>query len=221
MYVLRVLALVAVGLLAGIPLGAQGGIVVDGNQVLTGGSSCDPGQSLVGFAADGSAICACLPSLTQCSAACTDLSTDAANCGACENACGVDQQCRDGHCRECDVWEQDCSEVSEACYVNLSGDTTLCATPFTEEGAGQQGDACTFINGCAEGYGCVLQNDVTTPTGLECAHFCDLELTFPSDPDAFCAAEAGAGFRCVRASDFYSNVESDDVAFCVGPEWFS
>ena len=90
----------------------------------------------------------------------------------------------------------------------------MCVVSVAENGSGLQGDDCEFLNGCAKGFGCVLING--DATGSECAKFCDVEQSYP----ATCEIDAGAGFRCVRSTDFYSNAVTIGISFCVGPEWF-
>ena len=202
------------------PLHAQSGISVEGKKVLVGDVACPAGQSLIGFSTDGSEHCICGPGLTQCTSSCTDLASDSQNCGACENDCPVGVPCREGRCRECEVFSQDCSDPGAACYFFPPGGFSACAVPIFN-GTGQQGEACTFANECAPSFGCVLPDDVSNPAGFECALFCDPMMTYPSDADTFCASQVGAGFRCVRITDLYSDIEdAEDVAFCVGPEWF-
>jgi hypothetical protein len=214
---LSILALAAFAPLA--PLLGQGGISVNGDQVLTGDVQCPAGQTLTGFLSNGTEVCACGPGLTQCTTACTDLRADPLNCGACDKECSAGTLCVDGRCRGCDVFTQDCATEGETCYFIPSIATSVCATAF---GTGTQGDACEFINSCAEGYICFLPNDVENPTGPACARTCDADRTFPVTPNEFCSSEVGAGSRCVRAPDFYADIgdEASDIAFCVGAEWF-
>ncbi|MDF2696401.1 MAG: Tryptophan synthase alpha chain [Labilithrix sp.] len=40
----------------------------------------------------------CGKALTECNGSCRDLSSDAANCGACDTACAADDQCTSGEC---------------------------------------------------------------------------------------------------------------------------
>lgn len=215
MVVLSLLALTV----SGLPAGAQGGIVVDGDRVLTGGTSCATGQSLVGFSSDGSALCACLSGREQCTGACVDLDSDAAHCGECDKACSVGAACIDGRCRGCDVWRQDCPS-GQACYYKVDRDETLCANDVVVAGQDEPCDA-SFFNECSGGYGCVLPDAVppNPPTGNVCALFCDPDVT-RSDPDAYCSVNAGADYRCFRAVDVWSGNVGEDVAFCAGPEWF-
>ncbi len=189
------------------------GIVVDGKRVIVGGENCSSGAALAGFQADGTPVCTCLSGFTQCTDTCVSLMTDPANCGACDSTCSQEEACVQGHCRACDLITQSCPDSGEACFAMLLQDKTACFTPYPENDSGMQGDDCQYFNGCAEGFGCVL--DTTYSGILECARFCDIDRSYPT-----CESEVGAGFRCVRASDFYSNVEADDIAFCVGPEWF-
>ncbi len=58
---------------------------------LPGGTTCQNG------------VCACPAGQTLCGGACTDLTTDAANCGQCGNACATGASCVSGTCKTCTV----------------------------------------------------------------------------------------------------------------------
>lgn len=111
----------------------------------------------------------------------------------------------------CDVLLQNCPGITDACYLSFSTGSTVCATPFIETPPAQQGDACSFLNGCAAGYNCILSNVPINPTGLDCALSCD-----PITPNTGCDA-AGAGLTCVQINQFYSNSNEtpDEMGMCV------
>lgn len=187
-----------------------------GKSAIVTGVSCGAGATLIGYQNDGALDCACLPGFSQCGESCPDLMNDPANCGICGNVCSSGSDCTQGVCRACNVITQSCTEPDEACFLNLSVDLTQCNAPFLENGDGMQGNDCSFVNGCAKGFGCVLLNSIDNVTGTECARFCDIDRSFPAP----CETDAGAGFRCVRAAEFYSDFNESGIGFCVGPEWF-
>jgi len=105
--------------------------------------------------------------------------------------------------------------VGEACYVTIGTHATVCAPPFT---MATQGIACQFLNGCASGYSCILNNSPTNITGLDCAFICD--ATRSSGPT--CADGPGASFQCAQINLFYANAGNipDAIGMCVDPvEW--
>lgn len=90
-------------------------------------------------------------------------------CGdAIDNDCSgvADEAC-------CDVFLQNCGGV-EACYYNIFSNSLSCATPFGEP-PGEQEDPCSFVNACAEGFGCTLciPPNCDFPQDLVCAAYCD------------------------------------------------
>ena len=196
----------------------RGEIVVDGKQVLVGGAVCAAGRVLVGFDVDGNPQCPCFPGFAECGGPCADLSSDPANCGTCGSACDSGSACVEGYCIECSLAEQDCAMPGDGCFTSLTTALTVCEASLPTDPPGEQGNSCMFINDCAEGFGCVLPN--AAMTGSVCARFCDPDRTFPFTGDEVCASEAGMGFRCVRATEFYSDGIGPHVAFCAGPEWF-
>jgi len=119
---------------------------------------------------------------------------------------------------ECDALVQDCPEPGEACYVSNQGDpiVTSCANEVFPGAV--QGAACGFINGCAEGYSCILtDNDPNNPTGLECAFHCNALAGSPTCDDG-----PGPAFDCRAINDFYGNVSTApaNLGMCVDPlEW--
>ena len=198
----------------------------DGLPVVVAGQQCGPGQAVIGIDVDATLICDCFPGFAECMAGCFDLATDVGNCGACERTCPESfggGPCLGGVCRPCDLVSQDCPVAADACFwaPGTPFMDTACVPPVPASGDGMQGDDCqSFLNGCAEGYGCALLNEVGNPgAGIQCARFCDPDdLTGPNG-NSRCETDAGAGFLCERATDFYSELppSAADVGFCVGP----
>lgn len=205
---------------------AGDGLVLDGNEFssVLPGQMCTPGAAVVGVDVDGNIVCACFlgTGLTGCPDGCVDLLTDNNNCGACSEVCTGGDSCYRGKCNECELVTQDCVATDEGCYVALGTGETMCAVEVLENPPATQGNLCSYLNGCAIGYGCVLVDSPTSPSGMECARFCDPDDLSGPNGDSRCDADAGTGFVCVRASDFYTSGadESFFVGFCVGPEWF-
>jgi hypothetical protein len=155
-------------------------------------------------------------------------------CSVAPDSCGVDATCvhvnnifdddNVGFCNPpCDVFAQDCLN-DEACYILITrpGAPTVCAPARTEPGGaapGLQGEACSFINTCTKGYGCLLNNAPMDATGLECAFLCDAAMS--GGPT--CATEGpGPQFVCRQINMFYGDVPDvpDEIGFCVDPTEF-
>ena len=94
-----------------------------------GGGTCDDGT------------CDCPDAKTLCGGSCVDLATDAANCGACGNACDTGE-CVHGACI-C-VEPGDCNGC--VCALGIEGDTA-CAGGLTADG-------CTLDEDCPLGSFC-------------------------------------------------------------------
>ena len=143
-------------------------------------------------------ICSTTPDSCAMGSACTVYSgvfADQTNTGVC-----VD---------DCDAITQDCTVPGDACFLSIASGQTTCAS--VQFPSNTQGDACMFINGCAEGFGCVLNNDPVMPTGLECAQFC-----------ATAASTCSAGFNCCEIRSFYADAPDvpAGLGMCVGvTEW--
>jgi hypothetical protein len=81
----------------------------------------------------------CPPGQTSCNGACTDTTTDAANCGKCGNACGNGQSCKAGACvAPCPQGQTACNGACK----NLSTDVNNC---------GACGNACGNAQTCKAG----------------------------------------------------------------------
>jgi len=103
----------------------------------------------------------------------------------------------------------------DSCYVLVTQETTAC---FLVAGTGTQGDACAYLNACAAGYSCILNNDPVAPTGLDCAFICDASAS--GGPT--CADGPGAAFRCFQINQFYTDLSGlpDRYGMCIDPaEW--
>jgi peroxiredoxin len=81
-------------------------VCVDGVCVGGDGSGTAPG---------GLPPCDCPPGETCCDGACTDLNTNAAHCGRCDQACPPGQQCCDGVCKDLELDPQNCGECGKRC----------------------------------------------------------------------------------------------------------
>ncbi|MGB8223745.1 MAG: hypothetical protein WCF10_14255, partial [Polyangiales bacterium] len=112
----------------------------------------------------------------------------------------------------CDPLAQNCPDAAKACYLNPSGGAAQCANPFLGQGSGQQGDPCTYVNGCAKGYGCALNDDPVNATGVTCAFYCD--STGTSGPA--CSDGPGASFTCAELNTFYGDANAPaGVGICI------
>lgn len=122
----------------------------------------------------------CPEYLLVCDGACTDPSSDAANCGACGSACDVGQECRVGRCRDsCEEPETLCSD---GC-VDTQSDADNC---------GSCGAQCAPGARCSQGEcsatGC--------PPGLQrCGDVC-VDTATDAEHCGECFAECDAGMRC-------------------------
>lgn len=103
----------------------------------------------------------------------------------------------------------------EACYLVVSQETTVCGPPMESE---TQGDACQYMNGCATGYSCALNDSPGVAAGLVCAFVCDASRS--GGPT--CAEGPGATFRCAQLNLFYPELSAtpDEYGICIDPvEW--
>src|SRR5262249_44845244 len=117
----------------------------------------------------------CNQGLTVCNGICRNLQTDAANCGACGNACPMGHQCVQGACKG-NGCGQGLTQCGNAC-VNLQTDAANC---------GACGQACAQGQQCTQGN-CVQQG---CGQGLtQCGNAC---VDLNSDPQN-CGA---CGFAC-------------------------
>ncbi len=103
----------------------------------------------------------------------------------------------------------------EACYVYFQPQMSVCASPA---GTGTQGVDCQYINDCATGYSCALNNSPVNSTGLTCAFICDASRS--GGPT--CLDGPGSTFRCAQINLFYANASylPDNYGMCIDPvEW--
>lgn len=153
---------------------------------------------------------ACLAGLAECSGRCVDLSSDAANCGACSNTCGLGSECRDGICMyPCPAA---CYGPSRVCCndvcVNVSSDNANCGGCWIEcpEGSVCRDGRCaveTCPIPCPAGYTCCIDTCVDTSSDIRncggCGVACDERI---SDGcfEGYCscrgALECGEDSRC-------------------------
>jgi len=123
---------------------------------------------------------------------------DRENLGACEETCNlITQDCVDG----------------EACYLDLSSGAALCSPPSSGAESREQGDDCEFVNDCPLGYGCALNDDPVSPTGLVCAYYCD--AAGGGGPACTDTEGPGAGFGCESLQDLYTGLP-DSIPTAVG-----
>ncbi len=109
-----------------------------------GTCACGAGSPCAGDTGDGH-YSAC------CGGACTDLATDAADCGGCGIQCGPNQHCEAGACA-CNPPFEDCDhDPSNGCESNPDTDTTNC---------GACGTLCARANAMSQCVGgmCMLQS---------------------------------------------------------------
>jgi len=104
------------------------------------GSSCASGVCLLTAPPAGVSLIDCAAQgLTDCGGFCTNLSSDASNCGACGNSCALGGYCQGGSCTglACPDGLTDCGV---GYCVDLNSDPNFCG-------------GCQY--GCFEGYSCV------------------------------------------------------------------
>ncbi len=134
----------------------------------------------------------CSATETLCGDACTDVRTNALNCGSCGHACGSTEACVAGVCvLNCPAGQQACG----AQCVTLSADVMHCGACETACGAGQVCSAGVCANSCGAGLvdcngSCrSIQNDPTACGA--CANQC------ASGPNSSAVCAAGqCGVRC-------------------------
>jgi Stigma-specific protein, Stig1 len=140
----------------------------------------------------------CGEALTECNGSCRDLSSDAANCGACGATCAEGKQCTSGECvakstpRESDADAPDSGEecpagqvlCGEAC-VDLLSDSANC---------GVCGQVCESDKTCSQGA-CVEE----CPAGqVHCGGAC-VDLLSDSVNCGACANVCESGKTCTQA----------------------
>ena len=210
-------------------------------------TGCDPGEKCT-FVQDSenpeefSALCRPDGSVQSGNACTLDPGTGFDDCvaglfcsgGACEEICSAEpDSCPSGfRCAQLAIFldspglgvcEVECDPLSvpsgcsagEACYILATQGTSACATPIETY---KQGEACNYINACASGYNCSLENSPVSPTGTDCAFICDAS----QGGGPTCAQGSEPSYTCVQINQFYANVEDlpDAYGMCVDPiEW--
>ena len=127
-----------------------------------------------------------------------------------DNDCDGNADCDDDDCVNalncflCDPLIQNCSDETEACFVNVGQGSSLCGPPASEVGnetPGQQDDTCTFLNTCEKGYSCAAPS----PDYLSnrCAYICDAS----GSGGAACDDVGGPGseYTCVAINNFWQD----------------
>jgi hypothetical protein len=85
----------------------------------------------------------CLPGQTMCGNTCTDLTSDAANCGACGNACPMGQTCNFGQCGGGGGTMTGCAGTLD-CIANVCAPTDVQCQMTCLNNATQQGQQLLF-----------------------------------------------------------------------------
>ena len=118
--------------------------------------------------------------------------------------------------RPCDLFGEPCELEAHDCFMitvdnpeeDLRSGDAMCLEPGTLT----QGEACSFLNECAAGFGCVLgrtSSDVT----LVCTQYCDASsMGGPTCP---------SGFDCRQINTTYNNTGGvpDAIGFCTPDGW--
>jgi hypothetical protein len=177
-----------------IPVGGVCGFGEPGPQ---GADNCLPG----GFCLDGLCTPICAPG--------------GAGCTGADQACIVHGGVFDDHglglcTRLCEPLAASCAS-EQGCYLRLGTGQATC------HGGGSlgQGEACTYIDACAPGLGCVLLDDDAQRT--LCTAFCD-PATAVTASGQTCAQVLGMGApACVAINRFYSDTPDvpDDIGMCI------
>lgn len=155
------------------------------------------------------------------------------NAGVCTPICHeTDAVCAEGVCQDymgvfddregvgaciptCNLITQDC-DGAEGCYLSLTTGSATCSATASGAETKMQGDDCDLINDCPVGYGCHLNDDPVSPTGLVCAYYCDAAGS--GGPSCTDTEGPGAGFGCISLQDLYSGLPAsipDAVGICV------
>jgi hypothetical protein len=176
------------------------------------GQICPQGSALVGFDSLGDILCDCFPDYSFCTDECVDLQANPDHCGSCGVVCTSPDICSSGTCEQCDPAVQNCPDVAEACYTNITNSTKFCSAPTATAG---QGEACSAYDSCSPGYGCAVLN--AAQDSLLCVRFCDPDDLSGPAGDARCSSEISPDHSCVRATEYWGDLEPsmDNVGFCL------
>lgn len=125
----------------------------------------------------------CPTGLVECSGLCVDILSDAYNCGACSNSCGLGSACRDGLCRypceaTCHSTQGCCNDV---CVYTNSDDHNCGGCGITCPGGSTCRDGQCVVETCPipcpAGYTCCIDTCVDTSGDLSncgwCGFICD------------------------------------------------
>ena len=163
-------------------------VCVDGQCVGGDGSGTDPG---------GTGACTCPPGQTCCDGACTDLNTDEAHCGRCDQPCPQGQTCCEGECKDLDRDPRNCGECGKSCPADLVCTNGTCVEkcPPAEKKCGgaccKAGETCESGE-CVSDSGCAGCSDIPWgPFDLTC---CDGECSTTLIDTGNCG---GCGRACV------------------------
>ncbi|MEZ4570631.1 MAG: hypothetical protein R2849_09955 [Thermomicrobiales bacterium] len=126
-----------------------------------------------------------------CQGGCTNLDTDANNCGGCGQACAPGQQCCNGVCLDILSNASNCGKCGNACPEGEGCINGICTPPV--EGACVGCDETDLANYCCDGVCLDLLNDVQNCGGCGLACFsgqicCDGVCLDPTDDDQNCGA---------------------------------
>ena len=167
------------------------------------GQSCGPYGVCV------AAACECPSCVTMCGAWCSDLTTDASNCGACGVAC-TNGFCSAGHCVACGANTQICCPGS-SCDVGLVCSNGSC-TPCGSDGQPCcSGQSCLPGTVCSSGGTCVACGNPPQPccVGGACSAgaYCTAGACAPCGAagQVCCPGQTMCGSVCVDTNTDVSN----------------
>ena len=151
----------------------------------------------------------CVTSQALCSAACIDIWSDVANCGACGGVCLATESCCTGVCADLQTDEANCSSCGNACNagegccagscIDVSSDVTNCGTC---------GNTCPMGNNCCAG----ICSDPTSDeancngcgnacnTGEGCCSSACIDVQADTSNCGDCGVTCGAGENCCSGS---------------------
>ena len=165
-----------------------------------------------GICTAGECQAGCSILLTSCFGKCTDLSTDAENCGKCGRVCGLDDVCEQGDC------SLPTGSGTPTCSTGLADCNGICVDLTTaDEDCGSCGYACAPDRNCQGGV-CVKPTPVPD-TGIPSPP----DASIPSPPDAHIpdAPDSGGsgtllllGDPCNTSGQCDSTICSDDGYCC-------
>lgn len=173
-----------------------------------GGSYCQGGECV--------AICSTSPDTCGSSAQCqlyANTFDDRTNVGLCVSVCNPLDVTSCGSGEMCAlVISSGIATCQPVGGTSTSGASNCAANP------GTQGCDCMYLNACNPGYGCLLVNDPSNPTGNVCAFFCD-PTQGGAGPSCSSATGGGSNFSCRQLMTFYTDATNVDpaVGLCIDP----